>query len=128
MKIWTSLVGSVEILSLAATVLLIGCAGVSTSTKTPTDTGTGASTHTVDLSWAASTSTDVRGYNVYRAVYTNSCGSFSKINSVLITSTWYTDSEVTNGTTYCYATTAVNTSNEESGYSNIVLNVQIPAS
>ena len=91
-------------------------------------TGANASTHTVDLSWNASTSADVCCYNVYRAVYTNSCGSFSKINSVLITSTWYTDSEVMDGTSYCYATTAVNTSNEESAYSNIVSNVQIPTS
>ncbi len=110
--------------SLAATVMLIGCAGPSTSIR---DTGTGASTHTVDLSWAASKSADVSGYNVYRAVYTNSCGSFFKINSVLIASTSYTDSEVTNGTSYCYATTAVNTSKAESSYSNIVSNVQIPA-
>ena len=102
---------------------MIGCGGRSTS-----DTVTGASTHTVDLSWNASTSADVCCYNVYRAVYTNSCGSFSKINSVLITSTWYTDSEVMDGTSYCYATTAVNTSDEESSYSNIVSNVQIPTS
>jgi fibronectin type 3 domain-containing protein len=113
------------ILSLAVTVMLIGCGGLSTSSR---DTGTGASTHTVALSWAASTSADVSGYNVYRAVYTNSCGSFSKINSVLIASTSYRDSEVTNGTSYCYAASAVDTSNEESGYSNIVWNVQIPAS
>jgi hypothetical protein len=32
-----------------------------------------------------------------------------------------------NGTVYCYAATAVNTSDQESGYSNIVSNVQIPA-
>ena len=124
-----SLVISAEILSLAAMALLIGCAGSSTSTETPTDTGTSASTHTVDLSWSESKSADVRGYNVYRAVYTNSsCGPFSKINSVPITSTSYTDSEVTSSTSYCYATTTVNTSNDESSYSNIVSNVQIPAS
>jgi len=112
------------VLSLAATVVLIGCAGLSTSIR---DTGTAASSHTVHLSWAARTSADVSGYNVYRAVYTNSGGSFFKINSVLISSTSYTDSEVTNGKSYCYATTAV-TSNAESGYSNIVPSVQIPVS
>ena len=112
------------VLSLAAMVVLIGCAGLSTSIR---GTGAGASSHTVDLSWAASTSADVSGYNVYRAVYTNSCGSFFKINSVLISSTSYTDSEVTNGASHCYATTAV-TSNAESGYSNIVSSVQIPVS
>jgi hypothetical protein len=45
---------------------------------------------------------------------------------VLNTTTLYTDSVVTDGTSYCYATTAVNSSNQESGYSNIASNVQIP--
>jgi hypothetical protein len=45
---------------------------------------------------------------------------------MLDTLTTYTDSAVTDGTNYCYATTAVNSSNEESGYSNIVTDVQIP--
>lgn len=116
-----------RILAVAATAVMIGCAGFSTSTRTVIDTGTGASTHTVDLSWIASASADVSGYNVYRAVYTNSCGSFSKINSVLITGMWYADSEVHDGTSYCYATTAVDTSNRESGFSNIVVDIQIPA-
>lgn len=47
-------------------------------------------------------------------------------HSVLDTSTLYPDSTVVDGTAYCYASTAVNTSNEESGYSNIVSNIQIP--
>jgi hypothetical protein len=42
------------------------------------------------------------------------------------TSTLYTDSSVVDGTSYCYASTALNTNNEESGYSNIVSNIQIP--
>ena len=92
-----------------------------------TGTGTPAPTHTVNLSWNASTSSNISGYNVYRAVYGTSCGSFSKINSGLDTSTLYTDSGVTDGKNYCYATTAVNASSQESGYSNIVSNVQIPA-
>src|ERR1017187_2444646 len=98
-----------------------------TTTETLTGTGTPAATHTVDLSWSASTSSNISGYNIYRAVYTNSCGSFSIINSVLNTSTLYADSAVVDGTSYCYATTAVNSSNQESGYSNIASNVQIPA-
>jgi len=107
---------------------MIGCAGVSTSDNTSTGPGTGPSTHTIDLSWTASVSADISGYNVYRAVYTDSCGSFSKVNSELITNTFYTDSGITDGMSYCYATTAVDTSNRESGYSNIVPDIQIPAS
>ena len=99
----------------------------STTTETVTGTGTPAPVHSVALSWTASTSPDIAGYNIYRALYTSSCGSFSMINSGLNASTAYTDSLVTDGTSYCYATTAVNSSNEESGYSNVVSNVQIPA-
>jgi hypothetical protein len=79
------------------------------------------------LSWSASTSPGISGYNIYRAIYLSSCGSYSKMNgSTLITLTTYSDSSVTDGTNYCYATTAVNSSSEESGYSNIVSDVQIP--
>jgi fibronectin type 3 domain-containing protein len=99
----------------------------SITTEALTGTGTPAPTHLVNLSWTASTSTDVASYNVYRALYSNSaCGAFSKINPVPNTTTLYTDSTVANSTAYCYATTAVDASNEESSYSNIVSNVMIP--
>jgi hypothetical protein len=99
----------------------------STTVETLTGTGTAAPVHSVKLSWSASTSSNVSGYNIYRAAYASACGSFSKINSLLNTGTLYTDSAVVDSATYCYATTAVNTSNEESGYSNVVSNVQVPA-
>ena len=111
----------------SATLTFTSNAQPTTTTEALTGTGTPAPVHTVSLSWTASTSSNISGYNIYRAVYTNSCGSFSKINSVLNTTTLYTDSVVTDGISYCYATTAVNSSNEESGYSNIAANVQIPA-
>ena len=97
------------------------------TTEALTGTGTPAPTHTVNLSWNASTSSNISGYNVYRAVYGTSCGSFSKINGTLDKITSYADSSVSDGANYCYATTAVNASNQESGYSNVVSNVQIPA-
>ncbi len=81
-----------------------------------TGTGTPAPTHTVSLSWTASNSQGVIGYNVYRGIRTG--GPYSKINPVLNASTLYTDATVVDGTTYYYVTTAVNSSNEESGYSN----------
>jgi len=110
-----------------ATLTFTSNAQPSTTTETLTGAGTPAPTHTVQLSWNASTSPNISGYNIYRAIYLNSCGSYSKINSALNTSTLYTDSAVTDGTSYCYATTAVNSSNEESAYSNIDFPVQIPA-
>ena len=100
----------------------------STTTEGLTGSGTPAPTHTVNLSWNGSTSSGISGYNVYRALYTSAtCGAFSKINSVITTTTLYTDSNVVDGNAYCYAATAVNSSSQESGYSNIASNVQIPA-
>jgi hypothetical protein len=84
--------------------------------ETFTGTGTPPPQHTVNLSWTASTSQNIIGYNIYRGV--KSGGPYSKINSVLNASTLYTDTTVADGTTYYYVTTAVNSSNEESSYSN----------
>jgi hypothetical protein len=117
-----------EVSVFVAMALLLGCAGFSISNKSVAPSGTGTSQHTVELSWNASTSSNVRGYNVYRATYTDSCGAFSRINAELIMNTWYTDTDVTDGAFYCYATTAIDASNAESGYSNIVSDVRIPAS
>jgi hypothetical protein len=98
-----------------------------TTTETLTGTGTPAPTHLVNLSWTASTTSDVVSYNVYRALYSNSaCGAFAKINPVPNTTTLYTDSTVASSAAYCYATTAVDSTNAESAYSNIVSDVAIP--
>jgi hypothetical protein len=110
-----------------ATATVTSNASASVTDISLTGTGTAAAPYSVNLSWTGSTSPNISGYNIYRAVYTTSCGAFSKINSSLIASTVYADTEVVEGTNYCYATTAVNKSNEESRYSNIVSNVQIPA-
>jgi fibronectin type 3 domain-containing protein len=79
--------------------------------------GTGAQTssHTVALSWQASTSV-VSGYNVYRS--TSSGSGYVKINSSLLGGLAYTDSNLQSTTTYYYVTTAVDSSGNESTYSN----------
>jgi len=110
-----------------ATLTFSSNAQPSTTTETLTGTGTVAPTYSVDLSWTASTSPDISGYNIYRAVYTTSCGAFAKVNPSLNASTSYTDNGVVDGTNYCYTTTAVNESSQESSYSNIVSDIQIPA-
>jgi hypothetical protein len=102
----------------------------SNASNSPTSTtlngnGTPPPVHTVGLTWVASPTQGVTGYNVYRAVYSgNACGSYSNIGSTSASVTTFTDNNVTDGTTYCYATTAVDPSGE-SPYSNIA-QAQIP--
>jgi hypothetical protein len=76
-----------------------------------------AANHVVDLSWKASTSSNVAGYNVYRGPNGTT---WEKINASLIGSTLYDDSTVANGSTYYYATTAVNIEGEEGAKSAAV--------
>jgi hypothetical protein len=73
--------------------------------------------HVVDLSWKASTSADVVGYNVYRG---SDATTLTKINVSLIGSTLYSDSTVANNSTYYYAVTAVNIDGHQSSKSAAV--------
>jgi hypothetical protein len=73
--------------------------------------------HLVDLSWDVSTSANILGYNVYRGRVVS--GPYSKINAGgLVASTLYTDTSVTNGMTYYYVATVVDSSGRESAHSN----------
>ena len=91
----------------------------SSTSALETASGSGATIqHIADLSWNASTSASITGYNVYRG--TISGGPYSKINSALDTSMSYSDSTVQSGQTYYYATTAVDSTGVESSYSNQV--------
>lgn len=81
-----------------------------------TGDGTAPTQHSVALNWNASSSQNVVGYNVYRGA--QSGGPYSKINGSLDSDTTYTDASVTNGDTYYYVTTAVDSGNQESTYSN----------
>jgi fibronectin type 3 domain-containing protein len=72
--------------------------------------------HSVALSWTASSSPNIDGYNIYRSG--TSGGPYSKLNSSLNPGTTYTDSTVVDGSTYYYVTTAVNSGSQESAYSN----------
>jgi hypothetical protein len=96
----------------------------SPGTATLSGTGVAAQSYNVSLSWTASASPDVAGYNVYRR--TGSSGRFVQINSSLDALTTYNDDTVASGQTYYYETTAVNDSGQESAPSASVLAV-IPA-
>ncbi len=82
-------------------------------------TAAAAQSHSVVLSWDASTS-PISGYNVYRS--TVSGGQYVRINSTLISGgLMYTDADVQGGTTYYYVSTAVDSTGTESTYSNEAL-------
>jgi len=80
--------------------------------------GIGVSAHSVTLSWTASTSSGVMGYNVYRGG--QSGGPYTVLNPALVSGTIYEDSTVQAGQTYYYVTAAVNSKGVESTYSNQV--------
>jgi hypothetical protein len=102
--------------AVSGTVSFASNASNSPTIESLSGTGTPPPQHSVNLSWTASVSQNVTGYNVYRGTQTG--GPYSKINPVLDASTLYTDTTVVDGTTYYYVTTSVNSSNEESAYSN----------
>jgi hypothetical protein len=76
----------------------------------------GVNQHSVALTWVASTSSNVTGYNIYRASVSG--GPYTELNSSLVTGTSYTDSTAQAGDTYYYVATAVNSQGAQSGDSN----------
>jgi hypothetical protein len=69
----------------------------------------------VTLSWKASASPNIIGYNVYRSGA--ALGPYSKRNSFPIRYPSWADYSVTAGATYFYVATALNSSNLESVFS-----------
>lgn len=80
--------------------------------------------HPTVVSWVASTSSNVAGYNVYRG--TSVSGQYTKLNSALITTTSYSDTTSQPGQTYFYVVTAVDTSGNESAYSTPAVQTSVP--
>jgi hypothetical protein len=74
--------------------------------------------HKVQLSWKASDSKHIVGYNVYRG--TRSGGPYKKINRSLDPGRNYTDVHVIGGYRYYYVAAAVNVKGQESKYSKEV--------
>lgn len=72
--------------------------------------------HTVTLSWTASTSSGGMGYNIYRS--TISGGPYQKLTPYRTLRTSYVDGTVQAGQTYYYVATAIDSSGNESAYSN----------
>lgn len=97
----------------APTVQVTGCGGV-TYRHSYSIAIQGTTNHVVDVSWKASTTSNVTGYNLYRSP---DGVNWKKANVSLIASTMYNDSTVANGSTYYYAATAVDIYGHESSKS-----------
>jgi hypothetical protein len=85
--------------------------------------GTGA--HDVVLTWTASTSSAVTGYNVYRGTVTGGEGT-TPINASPVAGTGFTDSAVAAGTEYFYTVTAVASSGSAQSASSSEAAAQVP--
>jgi fibronectin type 3 domain-containing protein len=91
-----------------------------------TGTGFAALAHSVALTWLASSSSPLQGYNVYRG--TISGGPYSKISSTLSPTTLaFSDTTPVSGKQYFYVVTALNTSGAESvASSEVAVTIPIP--
>jgi fibronectin type 3 domain-containing protein len=118
-EVGRSAVGSRVVTILALLVFFGGCGSGASIDLTNERTAA----HAVDLSWKASTSPTVSGYNIYRS--TSPDGPFTKINSTPVLETKYTDTTVVAGTTYYYAATSIDSDGRESAYSALT-RVDVP--
>ena len=85
--------------------------GSSTGTGSTGSSSTGGASpalagHSVTVTWTASTSTGVTGYNVFRSQTTG--GPYTQVNTNLIGGTSFVDSSVTAGQTYYWRMVATN--------------------
>ena len=108
--------GSLALVSNGTTLLSVPLSG----------TGLAPLAHSVDVTWAASTSTPLQGYNVYRS--TVSGGPYTKLSPTLSPTTLlYTDTTPLSGKQYFYVVTALNTSGAESSASSeVAVTIPVP--
>lgn len=95
---------------------LCGGGGDTTPPAAPTGLAATPGDGTVSLAWDPNGEPDLGGYNVFRG--TSPGGPYSQLNGALVGTNAFVDGGVTNGTTYYYVVSAVDTSSNESGLSN----------
>lgn len=98
---------------LAIGMLIFGCVG---GPSAPTGVTAKAVAGGIEVSWGASSSANVAGYNVYRSTAVGDLG--TKVNAALVSGSTYTDSGVENGVTYYYTVRAVDTGGNEDTNTN----------
>jgi Abnormal spindle-like microcephaly-assoc'd, ASPM-SPD-2-Hydin len=100
--------------------LTITSNSTSGSTALVSLSGTGTAAHSANLTWSAPVNSPVAisGYRVYRA---DSNGSFTLLNTSIVTQTSYPDHSVQSGTTYHYYVTSVDAADVESSPSNQII-------
>ncbi len=103
--------------SASASLSFVSNATNSPATESLSGSGVAPTQHSVDLSWGASSSSNLQGYNVYRAGVSG--GPYAAVVSAN-SGTTFVDASVQSGQTYFYVVTAVDTSGTESAYSNQV--------
>ena len=102
----------------SANLTFVSNASNSPTVEALTGTGQAPLPHSVDLTWNASQTQGVVGYNIYRRTPSGSYG--TPLNGSLNASLAYTDNTVAAGQTYFYVARAVDGNNVESGNSNEV--------
>jgi hypothetical protein len=95
-----------------------GSASIANSASTPPAViYLSGGSHLVNLSWNPSPTSNVIGYNIYRASLVTNAGA-TRLNSNLVSGTTFTDTSVIAGQTYSYMVTAVDSNGAESSFSD----------
>jgi len=87
---------------------------ISSNAASSTVISLSGTSHTVNLAWSSSSSTDVVAYNVYRGT---TLGQYTLIGSSPVAATQFTDATVQGSQTYYYSVTSIDSNNMESANS-----------